>query len=503
MTHTILLFLLLGVSDSVPVTSYPGMNQVYGVAQPANSSKTIDYLGHRHTEAKCQASCAAHRPRCWSYTWFGPGSSSDFEKQCFGITSPRWSPTPDVSSIVSGTLEWPCRNDDDCSLNGKCSAGQCTCKPQWRGTRCQTLALAPAVRGSGYRGLDGGYNTSSWGGAVLRGDDGRYHMWASEMTEHCGIGAWAQNSRVIHSVADTAGGTYRRVGVVWNVFAHEPMMARGDKGEWVMYFTSNRANKTHGVCNCCQENVSRCDGSTGPRDCPSAGGRARFDMGVGAGLVGSGDSSPTWMSYAPTPYGPWSVPAHIFPKWVGSDTNFAPLILPNGSLVGLWRSWEATGSRVFTVTASSWREPDTYIQHHHEVISTDLGTAGTEDPFVYLDGDGHFHAIFHHMYGEGTSTQWWLDTDGGHAFSHDGLEWTYSGVAWGNAQHPRGQAVNFTDGTSFAFTRRERPHFIFDAAGNPAYLTNAAQYGPGKLPAVKPADNGDASYTLIQPIAQA
>ena len=32
----------------------------------------------------------------------------------------------------------------------------------------------------------------SWGGAVLKGDDGRFHMWAAEMTEHCGIGAWSQ-----------------------------------------------------------------------------------------------------------------------------------------------------------------------------------------------------------------------------------------------------------------------------------------------------------------------
>ena len=96
----------------------------------------------------------------------------------------------------------------------------------------------------------------------------------------------------------------------------------------------------------------------------------------------------------------------------------------------------------------------TYVQHHREIISTDLGTAGTEDPFVYLDAAGHFHAIFHHMYGQGTATQWWLDTDGGHAFSRDGLEWTYGGVAWGDPQHPRGQAVHFTDGGSFAFTRR-------------------------------------------------
>ena len=34
------------------------------------------------------------------------------------------------------------------------------------------LNLLPPTRGAGYRGMDGGHNTSSWGGAVLRGPDG-------------------------------------------------------------------------------------------------------------------------------------------------------------------------------------------------------------------------------------------------------------------------------------------------------------------------------------------
>ena len=38
--------------------------------------------------------------------------------------------------------------------------------------------------------MDAGHNTSSWGGAVLKGPDGTYHMWAAEMTEHCGIGTF-------------------------------------------------------------------------------------------------------------------------------------------------------------------------------------------------------------------------------------------------------------------------------------------------------------------------
>ena len=52
----------------------------------------------------------------------------------------------------------------------------------------------------------------------------------------------------------------------------------------------------------------------------------------------------------------------VFPDWVGSDTNFAPLILPNGSLLAIWRSWEATGSRCFLATAADWRNASSYKQ---------------------------------------------------------------------------------------------------------------------------------------------
>ena len=40
-------------------------------------------------------------------------------------------------------------------------------------------------------------NTSSWGGSIIQGDDGVFYMWAAEMVEHCGLGAWTRNSRII------------------------------------------------------------------------------------------------------------------------------------------------------------------------------------------------------------------------------------------------------------------------------------------------------------------
>ena len=121
---------------------------------------------------------------------------------------------------------------------------------------------------------------------------------------------------------------------------------------------------------------------------------------------------------------------------------------------------------------------------------------------MYRDPDGNFHAVFHHMYGFDTTDRWWLDASGGHAFSRDGVtNWVYGGVAWGpTTTRQQGDLVEFEDGTSVRFTRRERPHLVFRADGTISHLTSAAQYGVGTNPG-QAGDNGDACFTLVQPVA--
>jgi hypothetical protein len=105
-----------------------------------------------------------------------------------------------------------CTDDSGCSYNGKCHAGVCMCDLAWRGACCTELAFRPAVKGAGLHTIEAdGHNTSSWGGSVLCDNStGVYHMWAAEMTQHCGIGAWTENSRIIHATSPTADGTYTR-----------------------------------------------------------------------------------------------------------------------------------------------------------------------------------------------------------------------------------------------------------------------------------------------------
>jgi hypothetical protein len=240
-----------------------------------------------------------------------------------------------------------CSTDTDCSLNGRCVDGECACDAAWiTGTNlsfgCSVLNVQNPVRDAGLHSVDGGHNSSSWGGSVLRDEStGIYHMFASQMINHCGINAWTRNSHVVHATCSDAGGKYVRVndsrgGEIFPVFSHEPNAVRDPTtGEWALFFTlKSPSGRT--VCNCT-------DGSTPPATC--------------GGLQGEG---PTYVSWASSPGGPWATPLLL--KDMGgsqSDTNLAPIILPNGSLVGIWRTWDR-GSWPHLVTAAHWKNASSY-----------------------------------------------------------------------------------------------------------------------------------------------
>ena len=122
--------------------------------------------------------------------------------------------------------------------------------------------------------------------------------------------------------------------------------------------------------------------------------------------------------------------------------------------------------------------------------TTVVPDAGLEDPSVYVDARGRLHAIFHNQ----------IEADdqrlaGGHAYSADGVSWTFGGTAWSNR-------VRFDDGTTYVFSRRERPHLVFGDAAAPTRitaLTTGVQFGEGS-PTYAPGQ--DACFTLLQPVGK-
>lgn len=414
-----------------------------------------------------------------------------------------------AAAAAAASSSSSCASDLDCSLNGLCtpSTGVCVCDAAWRGDKCQTLRVLPAERSSGLRlrgttdrsAADAGVapslrNISTWGGAVQHcEEDGLWHMWASQMIGFCGIQSWSTNSQVVHATSDsptgmyklapTSGGTGINSSVVWPRFAHEPDVTRGPSGEWVMYFVMNPA----------PEAAEDCTNTSASAEAVRSGGSG------GNSLRYRGDQ-PTYMSMARSAVGPWSPPQVVIPvnNFSNADSNLAAVITGNGSVVGLWRvrtfppAAVGGSSRIHLLTASDWSDPSTYVVAREELFP-DVGYRGTEDPHVYRDARGGFHALFHHMDDADCADVDELPACGAHAFSADGVAWTYGGVAFG-------RTVTFTDtGAAFDFARRERPHMVFAKDGTtPVAVTNGVAFA--NQPAPAPYDTESATYTLLQPI---
>lgn len=389
---------------------------------------------------------------------------------------PQPEPTVDSARIL-----WPCRGLADCSYNGRCDAGsgRCACKPNWTGPRCEQLKLEPVERTRlGYRALDGsGRNVSSWGAPVLWDEASQlWHGWASELREGCGINSWESNSQIVHLVSDSPLGPFERRGVLWPAFAHEPDVTRAPNGTWVMLYSGYALNASQLSALLC---TGCADGTTPPPGTPTC----PFQRGQPQNL-----SHPfrQMLATAPGPDGPWrsaEIPQLSMP-W---DWNTALTILPDDSAIGLIRGG-------MTWHADKYFEPATWRAVGGVPEGPQLDAfGGVEDPTLWIDEHGTAHMLAHAF----------RPFFGAHAFSPptdwprnwtDGasMNWTFTGVAYGNA-------VSFTDGSNFSFSRRERPHLVWDKdqAGVTALaLSNGVQY-LGQLDE----PNADATLTLVQPLS--
>eukprot|EP00041_Stephanoeca_diplocostata_P029789 m.887075 g.887075 ORF g.887075 m.887075 type:complete len:401 (+) comp23634_c0_seq3:572-1774(+) len=370
-----------------------------------------------------------------------------------------------VNDSASTALHEDCKDDKSCSLNGICSKGTCVCDQGWKGSACATLDFAPAEKKTGYRqiNINGEGNLSSWGGAVLYDNTtDTFFMWATELAEHCGMHTWTTNSQTIRASSKDPQGFYTREAVQFPVWTHEVDVIRGNNGEYVAYM-SYHVPSPYPFCKTCT------DGSTDP-NCKKA-------------LPLIEDSDPTYMSWTSTPRGNWSDPVLVMMAKPEMDINMAPVILPNGSLVGMWRNHNPGGhhSTPHPVLATDWKDPSTYTWTEEQLFDDKDVPGGIEDMFLWVDKRGKFHALFHVMYGCGEH-----NTCGGHAFSEDGRRWRWGGTAYTGL-------VNFTDGTSYDFPYVERPHLVFDKDGvTPVALTNGVKPGWGA--------DGDQSFTLLRPL---
>jgi hypothetical protein len=426
----------------------------------------------------------------------------------------------------------PCSlNGDPLPSDGTGGGGGCRCDAAWEGAECERLRLAPA---SPHAGLQAPGVFSSWGGSVLRGDDGddavaaadgggsrrrhgsrTWHMYAAVMAHGCGLNAWRPNSQIGHATATDAAGPYTLRSIIKPHFAHSPDVVKGD-GKWLIYHVGAGTNNTRP---CPDPKASTCQWAT---NC-SAGNHTFIDdywhvdcMGglvtlvwlvtlVSAGCTGpdhpwlSGLSfyGPASVLSAQSPEGPWTdtvigacadvpgcepKPTKLFPG-NGNDLNPAPLLdAANGSIKMLWRSINYTKgsgqSYYATATAPHWDGPYRWSTRN---IFPDFAWCHIEDGFLWRNHRG-WHALFHSDC-ERTSG----GAAGGHGYSVDGQNWHF---------HPKNaydNNVSLVNGQTWTLTRRERPKLILSEDGSTiTHLINGVSKEDDTC--------ADHTFTFVQPV---
>jgi hypothetical protein len=145
--------------------------------------------------------------------------------------------------------------------------------------------------------------------------------------------------------------------------------------------------------------------------------------------------------------------------------------LPNGTVILAYCRAPDNGIAV----APHWRGPYTRLYNiaadgtkNYSLVSPMGGPYNAKDaegPFLWRDRRGTFRMIFHGYGSDGRIT------DGQTAWSTDPnlLEWHWQ------PEPLYSSTINYTNGFSEVFTRRERPALLFDENMNPTHLYNGVQ----------------------------
>ncbi|KAJ5286824.1 hypothetical protein N7478_002510 [Penicillium angulare] len=372
--------------------------------------------------------------------------------------------------IASGllSLTQACNSDDQCSLNGMCKDNACICDPGWTGQDCGKLDLRPGPRLNGYNRTAEG--TSSWCNGIIRDpkEKHKYHLFISEFTHGCGLDYWTPYSHIIRAESNNPMGPYTYKQEIVPTFAHNPTVIWSKKDKKYLMYNIG-----------CLQNV--------PSTCQDV----NFTCGPGNSLNGESGIS-VWSSEDLLN---WSSSDQVFPgldnkAWDADTTNPGPLHIRSQAgqahldeTILSYRGcpYNCNGTELINIaTATDYDNSYTPIHPRKPIFSE-----ASEDPFFWVDKRENFHILVHSLlpdagFGDGPNV-------GRHAYSRswDG-PWTFNRetVAFNTT-------VEFSDGSSIDYYRRERPNLFFSEDGEmtPLYLSTGVQQV-----------NSPASYSLIQPV---
>eukprot|EP01063_Lacrimia_lanifica_P007813 TRINITY_DN1501_c0_g1_i1.p1 TRINITY_DN1501_c0_g1~~TRINITY_DN1501_c0_g1_i1.p1 ORF type:complete len:424 (+),score=136.29 TRINITY_DN1501_c0_g1_i1:66-1337(+) len=392
-----------------------------------------------------------------------------------------------AAAATAAQPDVPCKTDMDCSLNGECVNNLCVCDPGWT-TRpaglknatlpgCGYLDFLPAAKndcGGACVYAGGGVNKVSWGGSVLPDGNGGYNMFVAEMVNNCSLSNYGTNSQVVLATSQSPNGPFERQKVILPPFAHNPEAIRASDGTWVLY-TLGTGVATKPIKDC---------------NAPSTGHEEPVDTAEenDASAVPDGGRSSFMLHYTDDVHGEWKNMTMDIkgynPKWKMVNWNPAPVLLPDGTVRVMIHTLIGRWAGIAIIEAPSWQGPYTVMDGQF-AGDDDNCTLCEEDPFMWVDKRGNWHALYHRMYdavgelspywGHPESQKWVQPKSalvspgwpGGHAFSKDGLTWS----TWNRCYD---SYVTVEDGSTNLAGRIERPKLLFAADGTPTHLYNGA-----------------------------
>ncbi|CAH0122318.1 MULTISPECIES: glycoside hydrolase family protein [unclassified Paenibacillus] len=315
--------------------------------------------------------------------------------------------------------------------------------------------LLPAPVGGGYREED----YYIWCGSCIRGEDGRYHLFASRWRKELGFGVnWLFNCEIVRAASSTPEGPYQFEEVVLGrrersmfdgMNQHNPQIQYWN-GTYYLYYMGT----TYG----------------GP--IPGPGDPISSERGTEVW-----NNKRIGLATSQSVFGPWTRMDRplLEPrpgKWDCTvTTNPAVAILQDGTTYMIYKSREYAGATLQLGVAVADRPSGPFRRLSDEPIfrfaDADLHV---EDPFLWHDGN-LFHLLIKDDYkndSNGLTGEWGA---GVYATSADCLEWTI---------HPDPKAYSRTvvwdDGTVKEMCNLERPFLLFQD-GVPTHLFAATGIG--------------------------
>jgi hypothetical protein len=346
----------------------------------------------------------------------------------------------------------------------------------------------PAATGNpilGHMGVvpvNGGFKQEGywvWGSSIVKGDDGKYHMyvsrWPKTLKFHPG---WMVASEIVHAVSDTAVGPYtfsdvalgKRHPQYWDgCTQHNPKVFKhGDT--YILFYM----------------------GSTHPFDDPL---KHADEVTIGSKYsIVARSNKRIGVATSKSPYGPWTrmdqpvldTKPDTFYSFLTS--NPTPVINEDGSVLLIFKSRKYNDQFPYhsdmmlgVATAPHYTGPYTVAMDEPIFSETRFGVV--EDPYLWKDKNG-YHMLAKDQNGEVAG----MASAGILAHSKDGFNWALDA-------HPNAytKKITWDDGTTVQMGQLERVQGVVED-GVLTYLSFAVMDGPGGF------SKGSNTWNIVVPI---